>query len=355
MGRRRGNRLRAKQGLFPGASLTAKTRPLTLTLQADGNRVSLARASPWMSRTAGKTVTSAVMQANGNLVLHGPGGAVWSSNTATPRGAPDPPGRRERCDRRQASRRPLVEETPVWPSSGRGDTLWPLDALAPKELLRSASGQFALRLQTERNLVLWTTGTPSRPPARTATPCRRPPCRPTATSCSSGHGGALAWESWTAGHPGARLTLGDDGNAIVRDIDGRPLWATGTAERRQSTGFDVQQSSRTRAGRRLDEGERLLPRRAVDAVRARERRARPDDLLRRRLDGGVQQGSYLDRALKRAGDLQSWVANPVVLGDIEHELNAGGAARRPHRVGRAAAATSSSSPGTRTPAPGRGS
>ena len=34
-----GDRLRATEALFPGASLTAKTRPLTLTLQADGDLV----------------------------------------------------------------------------------------------------------------------------------------------------------------------------------------------------------------------------------------------------------------------------------------------------------------------------
>ena len=32
---------------------------------------------------------------------------------------------------------------------------------------------------------------------------------------------------------------------------------------------------------------------------------------------------YLDRALTRTGNLQSWVGNPVALSDVEHELNAG--------------------------------
>ena len=51
-----GDRLRATEALFPGASLTAKTRPLTLTLQADGDLVLAREGIPvWASGTAGKS------------------------------------------------------------------------------------------------------------------------------------------------------------------------------------------------------------------------------------------------------------------------------------------------------------
>src|SRR5436189_1445498 len=83
-----GDRLRATEALFPGSSLTAKTRPVTLTLQPDGDLVLARSGIPvWASGTAGKNVTSAVMQEDGNLVLHGPGGAVWASGTSGKPGA----------------------------------------------------------------------------------------------------------------------------------------------------------------------------------------------------------------------------------------------------------------------------
>ena len=290
-----GDRLRATEALFPGASLTAKTRPLTLTLQADGDLVLAREDVPvWASGTAGKAVTSAVMQEDGNLVLHGPQGTVWASQTGGTPGAKlilQDDGNAAIVGKQ--GRSPWTTRTPLWPPAGRTDVLWPLDALGPKDRLRSPSGQFQLVLQTDGNLVLydgqtaiWATGTSGQTASQAA-------MQADGNLVLVGPGGAVVWEARTAGHPGARLVLQDDGNAVVYALDKRPLWSTGTAERRRDIGLAMQDAALAElvlvGG--LDEREPLLqPGQRVDAVHARERRARADRVLRRRLDAAVQQG-----------------------------------------------------------------
>lgn len=41
--------------------------------------------------------------------------------------------------------------------------------------------------------------------------------------------GTAVWSTRTAGHPGARLRVQDDGNVVIRDKSGRALWSTSTA------------------------------------------------------------------------------------------------------------------------------
>ena len=225
-------------------------------------------------------VTSAVMQEDGNLVLHGPQGTVWASQTGGTPGARlilQDDGNAAIVGKKRAIL--WTTRTPVWPPAGRTDVLWPLDALAPKERLRSPSGQFQLTLQTDGNLVLydgqtpiWATGTNGQTVSQAA-------MQADGNLVLVGPGGTVVWEARTAGHAGARLVLQDDGNAVVSAIDKRPLWSTGTAERRRDIGLLMQtqlQPELVLVGG-LDEREPLLqPGQRMDAVHARERRARAD-------------------------------------------------------------------------------
>ncbi len=74
------------QGLTPGNSITSPSRRYELILQSDGNLVVYdwfeAHRAIWASNTAGHTVSSAIMQADGNFVIHGFPNAIWASNTA---------------------------------------------------------------------------------------------------------------------------------------------------------------------------------------------------------------------------------------------------------------------------------
>jgi len=324
----KGDRLRATEALFPGASLTAKTRPLTLTLQADGNLVLAREGVPvWASDTAGKSVTSAVMQEDGNLVLHGPDGTVWASSTAGTPGARlilQDDGNAAIVGKRGVT--PWTTRTPLWPPAGRADVLWPADALAPRERLRSPSGELQLVLQTDGNLVLydgqtaiWATGTSGKTVSQAA-------MQADGNLTLTGPGGAVVWEARTAGHPGARLVLQDDGNGVVYAIDGRPLWSTGTAERRRELGLDMQtqiQSNWCWSAVSTSVSRFYNPASAwTQCTLANAELGQAACCV----DGSTPQCNrdwFLDRALTRTGNLQSWVGNPVTLSDVEHEVNAG--------------------------------
>lgn len=323
-----GDRLRATEALFPGAALTAKTRPLTLTLQPDGDLVLAASGVPvWSTGTAGKAVTSAVMQEDGNLVLHGPAGAVWSSNTGGTPGA--------RLILRDDGTAAIIGKkkavawctpTPLWPPAGRAETLWPPDALAPKARLRSPSGQFQLVLQTDGNLVLydgqsaiWATGTNGQAVSQAA-------MQADGNLVLAGPGGTVVWEARTAGHPGARLVLQDDGNAVVSALDGRPLWSTGTAERQRDIGLVLQSQVQPNwcwSAVSTSISHFYNPASAWTQCSLANAELGETTCC---ADGSTSQCNrdwYLDRALTRTGNLQSWVGNPVTLSDVEHELNAG--------------------------------
>ena len=323
-----GDRLRATEALFPRASLTAKTRPLTLTLQTDGDLVLAREGVPvWATGTAGRNVTSAVMQEDGNLVLHGPEGMVWASGTGDTPGARlilGDDGNAAIVGKRRAIR--WTTGTPLWPPAGRADVLWPPDALSPKERLHSPSGQLQLLLQTDGNLVLydgqtaiWATGTNGQAVSQAA-------MQADGNLVLVGPGGTVVWEARTAGHAGARLVLQDDGNAVVYAIDGRPLWSTGTAERRRDIGLFMQKQLQpnwcwsavsTSVSRFYNPASAW-----TQCTLANAELEQPGCCA----DGSTSQCNrdwYLDRALTRTGNLQSWVGNPVTLSDIEHELNAG--------------------------------
>jgi hypothetical protein len=69
--------------LFPGQSISSANGRYTLVYQGDGNLVLYGPGGAlWASNTNGQPVGVAIMQGDGNLVIYGPGGTVvWASNT----------------------------------------------------------------------------------------------------------------------------------------------------------------------------------------------------------------------------------------------------------------------------------
>jgi len=322
-----GDRLRATEALFPGASLTAKTRPLTLTLQPDGDLVLAASGVPvWSTGTAGKAVTSAVMQEDGNLVLHGPAGAVWSSDTGDTPGARlvlRDDGTAAIIGKKKAVR--WFTPTPVWPPGGRTDTLWPPDGLAPKERLRSPSGALELVLQSDGNLVLYDAGTAiwaSGTNGRTVTQAVMQGDGDLALVGPAG----VVWDTRTTGNPGARLVLQDDGNAVVYAIDGRPIWSTGTAERRRSLGFDMQHQLQTNwcwSAVSTSVSHFYNPASPWTQCGVANAELGQTACCADGSTAACNRDWYLDRGLSRVGNLQSWSGAAAPLSEVEHEVNAG--------------------------------
>jgi Papain-like cysteine protease AvrRpt2 len=322
-----GDRLRATEALFPGASITAKTRPLTLTLQADGNLVLARSGVPvWTSGTAGKSVSSAVMQEDGNLVLHGPGGAVWASGTGDTPGARlilQDDGNAAIVGKRRVIR--WATGTPIWPPAGRADVLWPPDALAPTERLRAPSSPLQLVLQTDGNLVLYDSGTAIWASGTNGRAVSQAAMQADGNLVLVGPGGVV-WETRTGGHPGARLVLQDDGNAVVYGIDGRPLWATGTAERRRSLGFAMQHQLQTSwcwSAVSTSVSHFYNPASAWTQCSLANAELGQTTCCADGSTAACSRDWYLDRALSRVGNLQSWASGAVALSDVEHEVNAG--------------------------------
>lgn len=84
------DRLEGGQRLLPGEALTSASGKYTFMLQTDGNLVLYRepdRVVLWRSGTNGKPVEFAAMQRDGNLVIYGPQGAIWSSRTGGRAGA----------------------------------------------------------------------------------------------------------------------------------------------------------------------------------------------------------------------------------------------------------------------------
>jgi hypothetical protein len=322
-----GDRLRATEALFPGASLTATSRPLTLTLQPDGDLVLARSGIPvWASGTAGKNVTSAVMQEDGNLVLHGPGGAVWASGTGGKPGARlllQDDGTAAILGKRRALR--WSTGTAIWPPGGPTDTLWPPDGLAPTERLRSPSGMLVLVLQTDGNLVLYDSGTAIWASGTNGSTVTQAVMQGDGALALIGPAGVV-WDSRTAGNAGARLVLQDDGNAVVYAIDGRPIWSTGTAERRRSLGFDMQHQLQTNwcwSAVSTSVSHFYNPASPWTQCSLANSELGETACCADGSAAACNRDWYLDRSLSRVGNLQSWSGAAVPLSEVEHEVNAG--------------------------------
>jgi hypothetical protein len=181
--------------------------------QGDGNVVLYGDFSPkWWSGSFSKSASKLTMQTDGNLVLYASDGTpLWNTQTDGNPGAH------------------LVLQTDgnavVYSSSNAA--LWATSfysssavhlpnylntvnhylqnaVLYPGQQLRTASGSYHLVLQTDGNLVLY----------------------------SSSH---ALWATGTDGKAAGRLAMQSDGNLVLYDVNNKPLWYSGTAGMGPST------------------------------------------------------------------------------------------------------------------------
>ncbi|MCC7543335.1 hypothetical protein IT415_01340 [bacterium] len=102
-------------------------------------------------------------------------------------------------------------------------------SLSVNQILRSGDSRFALILQSDGNLVLYS---PNR-----ALWASRTSGRSSSVLIMQSDGNLVAydtqgrayWASWTQGNPGSTLVVQDDGNLVIYSAQGRPLWYTRTA------------------------------------------------------------------------------------------------------------------------------
>ena len=189
--------LRAGQLLRAGQSRVSLTGNRRLEMGADGNLVltdSTTGAVLWTSQTAGNPGAFAAMQSDGNFIVRSAAGAtLYATGTQT-----DP----------EATIR-LLNDGNVVIVSGAGTPLWSAandvrqlsagQRLNPGQTRQSLGGNFVLQMRGDGNLVLLDVLTASE-----------------------------VWSTNTSGNPGAFAAMQQDGNFVVRALDGAVLFHTGT-------------------------------------------------------------------------------------------------------------------------------
>jgi len=230
-------------GLDPGKSINANQflqssdAHTVFIPQGDGNVVLYSDFSPkWWSSSFSKNASKLIMQTDGNLVLYSSTGTpLWNTQTG------GNPGARFVL---QTDGNAVVyssSDTALWAASfsepsvvhnpGYLNTVnhsLQNALLYPGQRLRTAAGNYYLVLQTDGNLVLysstralWATGTDG---------------KQTAFLAMQGDGNLVLydtnhkplWYSGTAGVGPSKLVMQDDGNLVVYTNSGKPTWNTQT-------------------------------------------------------------------------------------------------------------------------------
>jgi len=205
-----------------------------LFYQDDGNLVLLGPyGALWASNTNGRPAGVCIMQGDGNLVIYGPGPDreyIWDTSTY------DNPGSRlvVQNDGNVVMYRP--DNSVVWATNtpqanpAQGDTMQPNEALYPDQSIRSADGRYALFYQGDGNLVLsgpygalWASNTNG---------------RPAGVCIMQGDGNLVIygpgpdreyiWDTSTYDNPGSRLVVQNDGNAVMYRPDNSVVWISDT-------------------------------------------------------------------------------------------------------------------------------
>lgn len=183
--------------LQAGQHLVSPSGSWSLAMQGDGNLVLYGpTGSRWQSGTAGRHATRLAMQADGNLVLYTAGGtSVWQAN------CPHVAGAQLSVTNDGHARLVTGNQIPVWDNgapTGWTPTTMPRGAtLSVGMTLSSANGSYLAAMGSDGNLQVRTSG------------------------------GAMVWQSGTAGKGATRLSFQSDGNLVIYGTAG-PVLTTGT-------------------------------------------------------------------------------------------------------------------------------
>ena len=216
-----------------GHSIRSSDGRYTFIYQGDGNLVLNGPAGPlWASNTAGRSVGAAIMQGDGNLVVHGSDTVeVWDSATANNPGShlvvqDDGNVVIYRSDGAAV----WATNTTVLPAppTASGDDMQPGEVLPEGQSIRSSDGRYTFVYQGDGNLVLngpagplWASNTAGRSVGAAI-------MQGDGNLVVHGSDSAEVWDSATANNPGSHLVVQDDGNVVIYRSDGAAVWATNT-------------------------------------------------------------------------------------------------------------------------------
>ncbi len=221
-----GDTLRSGQVMHAGDALVSAEGSYRLMMQANGNLSILLATTGrliWSMQTSGHPGAWAVLQPDGNLVVHAADGSVLKT-TGTGGHAKGSYALRIRRDSN------LVILTPdgglVWSSYTTNPKLGPSEVLHAGQFLRSADRRYQVLMRGDGNLVLYDTYDRSIDWAsNTAAAGSTLVMQPDGTMQLVGAFGRVVWSSGTAGYPGAAAILQTDGNFVIYQ-NGVARWAS---------------------------------------------------------------------------------------------------------------------------------
>ncbi len=209
-----------------GNGLISSDGTYRLTMQSDGNlamSLTVTGRVIWSMGTSGHPGAWAVLQRDGNLVVHAAGGAVLR----TTKSGGHPSGTYSmqlQTDSQLVISTP--NGTPIWTSDTVNDTLYATEYLRPYQSIRSADEHYRLLMQAGGNLVLYDTTTRRATwDSGTGVPGSTAVMRSDGNLTIHGPLGKLIWSTRTYGYPGAKTTLQTDDNLVV-SLHGVALWSS---------------------------------------------------------------------------------------------------------------------------------
>ncbi|MGI5159833.1 hypothetical protein [Microbispora sp. CA-102843] len=216
------DKLAAGEVLKPNESVKSKDGQYKLIQQAQGNLVLYGPGNKavWGTPTSG-TTAYATMQREGNLVIYNASNQpLWGTNTAGHPGAYLKVQNDGNLVIYSASNEFLWSRHAYVGSLPSGHTL------KTGQWVQSRNGEYRLLMQKEGNLVLytrankalWTTPTADKPGAYAA--MQKEGNLVIYSSSNTG-----VWTTKTAGNPGAYLAVQNQGNVVIYSKDDKPLWS----------------------------------------------------------------------------------------------------------------------------------
>jgi surface antigen len=221
-----GNTLNSAMVIKSGNSLLSENGSFTLRLLPSGDLVITLTSDGrllWSFGTGGNPHDTAVLQRDGNLVVHDAHGAVIkTSGSGGHRSGAYTMTMREDSN--------LEIDSPsgaaVWSSNTTNHLLKPKEILRPGQYLRSDDRAYQVVMQHNGNLVIYDRHHTAVWESATSAPGSHLVMGPGGSLTIYGPLGKELWSTNTPGHPGAYASLETDGNLVVYR-KGKAIWSSG--------------------------------------------------------------------------------------------------------------------------------
>jgi surface antigen len=222
-----GDAVTSNHVLRSGNGLVATEGSYRLMMRGNGNLEMDVVASGrklWDSHTGGHPGGWAVLQRNGNLVVHDAQGAVlWTSGSG---GHPLGTYTLTLTDDSDLTITD-ADGTQIWTSATIDDELAPNEGLEPGQNLTSPSRRYEVIMESTGLLVVYDTKLQATIwDSYTAVPDSHVAMQSDGNLMLRGPRGKPLWSSRTPGHPSSYALIQDDGNFVIYDTDGEPLWGS---------------------------------------------------------------------------------------------------------------------------------